>query len=801
MRSLSFLSIIVCGLLLCSHGDVIAAKISSSRSKKSRPTPSELNTDVKPDKITNRSFGAKRNTPVLKDAFSVGFVLVAFPDTRMPPLEKIKSNIFNFGAMSVTDYFKEYSQNVTWPELMIVGEKDFPKCVYQAPQPKGYYCEFEFWSNPLGYPNIEEGHARASELREAAEKYAFSFYKKSAVAAGFPLQANGRPHIVCYAFATKVCPPAEYRDLIRPHYKGRMKSYDPKSEAWDLYSPGIGWSDPLWPNSIPQVHVEGGGGTVCHEFGHVLGAPDFYHAPEKFDGVSGEPSLTWAYGPTGPGYCRFIYNAFLAETNFPTLTASGKYTLYPRKTKPAGDKVLGYFVPSAHPHYTYYLEYVKDEKAPLGNPGNQGLLIQVINVTLGSPLLGPPDMCYIYRPNDPWFRSAGDSKNVLWGKASGRKSFSMATEPSSRLPNLMDGGVTIDDIQESSESVTFNLTLNTAPLTGMAYKNSLIPAISLDEIKEILPTSFYASSTVMFRGEPMKTDYGFCWNIAPHPTIKNPYFPLYHRDRYGARILGLKPNTKYYVRAYARNEQGVGYSKEELAIKTPPLTYTTNSIPPLMEDGFSGNWVIDRFHGTANDSAGDFIGSAAITTLLKLTAYYRTSLEAGTSKNKSTIDFTRIHMHPSLGRPPARMQQFNETMGMCSGLANAAKMRSNNFEKDFDKNLEKIFGMRMARTSKVQPIEPLETASLPTLEPFIIESLLSAKPVVVAQKSIQLSPRGHGLSWVIIDGVNDKKEYHLVYPRGSDRDFGRKTGWYTLDTLLFKAEEARIIFGINPLEM
>lgn len=177
-------------------------------------------------------------------------------------------------------------------------------------------------------------------------------------------------------------PRQNLENSIRPHYKGRMKSYDPKSEAWDLYHPQIGWSDPPWPNSIPQVHISGGGGTVCHEFGHVLGAPDYYHAPEKFDGVSGAPCLDWAYGPTGPGYCRYIYNAFLTVTNYPTYATNGTYTLYPRKTNPAGDKVLGCFVPSFIRTIFICLEYVKDEKAPLGNQWKQGLLIHVINVTL-----------------------------------------------------------------------------------------------------------------------------------------------------------------------------------------------------------------------------------------------------------------------------------------------------------------------------------------------------------------------------------------------------------------------------------
>lgn len=798
--------ITVCCLWVCSNNPVFAASATRTPAK-GRSVPNELNLDHKPDRVTSLNFLPKQKAPVFNGAFSVGVVLVKFPDTRLPDLEQIKAKLFSFDGMTVTDYFKEYSQNISWPELMIVGEGAFPKCVYQAPQPKGYYCEYDFWSNPLGYPNGEEGHNRATILRAAAEKCAFGFYKRPAQGA-LPVQSNGRPHVVCYAYATEVVSPAAFRDLIRPSYKGLMKSYDKKSEAWDLYSPQIGWSDPLWPNSIPQVEISGGGGTLCHEFGHVLGAPDYYHAPEKFDGTPGSPCLDWAYGPTGPGYCRYIYNAFLTSKNYPTWSKNGTYTLYPRRTNPAEDKPLGCFVPSTHPNYLYYLEYVQGEKAPLGNPGKQGLLIHVINVTLNSPLLGAPDICYTYRPNDPWFRSAGNTANALWGEAAGRKSFSTNSEPASRLPNLLDGGVAIDDIVETAGSVSFKLSVNNTPVSGSALKNSYIPKISLDEITEVLPTSVQAKSTVLFRGEPMKTDYGFCWNTLPHPVLGKMVFPLYHRDRYGGRILGLKPNTTYYFRAYARNEVGVSYSQEELIIKTPMLAPVTNSVQPLLEDDFSSNWVIDRRYGEDTGREGGFIGSSAVTTLLKLTAYYRESLAPGAARSKESsapknsggsTDYTRIHLKPSLNVPPFRMKEFGEVMDLCRSLADTALMRGRGFSKEFDREFSKILGVKVSTTAKNKPIMQLDANTLTTITPLIKESIAASRPVVVGQESITLSPREHGLSWVIIDGYDERNRFHLVYPRGHDRDSDRKTGWYPLETLLIEVKVAKAIFGINPL--
>ena len=57
----------------------------------------------------------------------------------------------------------------------------------------------------------------------------------------------------------------------------------------------------------------------------------------------------------------------------------------------------------------FYVEYVSNEKRPVGHPGEQGLLIHVINVTFTSPMMGPPDLCYTYRADDPFFKATGSS--------------------------------------------------------------------------------------------------------------------------------------------------------------------------------------------------------------------------------------------------------------------------------------------------------------------------------------------------------------------------------------------------------
>ena len=756
----------------------------------------------------NKKFLPKRLKPIFEGAFSVRMVLIDFPDTQMPDLKSFKKKALNFGPMSATDYFKEYSQGITWPEFIIAGESNFPKNVFRAPHPIGYYCEYDFWNNPLGYKNRADGGKRAKELKLAANKFAAKFKIPNTAP-----NRRGMAHVTCHVYAAKQKPMKDWQKKIKPFYKDRKHPFNRDKDICEFYKPKINWSDPLWPNSSVQIKTDSGGGTLVHELGHVLGAPDFYHAPEKFDGVKGSPCEGCSFGPTGPGYCRYIYNAFVKEVNYPTFTKDGKYTLAARKTNPASDKILGAFILSTHPHYVYHLEYVTGEKAPLGNPGKKGLLVHVINVTMNAPYLGgSPDMCYTYHENDPWFRS--DGKYAFFGKQHRRMSFNMESNPASRLPNLMDGGLSFDIIEETNDSVTIDLKIAKNQVKGSQYKATLLPQISLDKIDEVLPGSFRAHGNVQFRGEPLLTEYGFCYDTRPRPQVREgKYFPLYHRDRYDGRILGLRPRLKYYVRAYAKNKFGIFYSKEELEVVIPQEAPKT--VDPLLDDSFSGNWTIQQFHQSKTDSSGEgtTVSSMALGTLLKLMTYYRKpftvtgnsksrtrtrSRSRSTTNTNGAVDYTRIHTQPNLNRPDFRMVEFYKTVSLADTTSRAAGMLASKFEKDFDKNFIKAFKLKNPLGSRKGPIEPFNKETLSELSPRIIKSLTNSEPVVIVQEPKLSSPIQYGLSWVIIDGVNEKGQLHLIFPSGKDRQYKRRSGWYSIETLLEGVNEARIIWGLKP---
>lgn len=73
------------------------------------------------------------------------------------------------------------------------------------------------------------------------------------------------------------------------------------------------------------------------------------------------------------------------------------------------------------------------------------------------------------------------------------------------------------------------------------------------------------------------TEKGFCWSTSnSEPTLDNDFVASSSTGNdFEAVLTGLKYNTEYYVRAYAINPKGVGYSSAFIKIKTGSSTIAT----------------------------------------------------------------------------------------------------------------------------------------------------------------------------------------------------------------------------------
>jgi len=412
------------------------------------------------------------------------------------------------------------------------------------------------------------------------------------------------------------------------------------------------------------------------------------------------------------------------------------------------------------------------------------MMVSVVNCTLKSPFLGTPDMCYTYRKDDPYCKGVVKltPESALFNLKNGRKAFSNTTNPSSRLPNLLDGGMSFEILEETSEYVKFNLTLTPQKLSGSQLKYSLVPKVKLDKISEALPTSFKADMTVMFRGEPMKTDYGFCYGGSPKPTINNEVYSLYHRDRYSGRALGCNPGRKYYVRAYARNQNGISYSDEELTVTLPRMTEEFDSVAPLTDD---------RIFVDVNDP----IQLSSQAALLKLATYYRKPV----TRSKSKFDYTRLHSIPNRNKPDFRLLESLELARELSAFSRENNLSKQEFIEDFDRETAKLFKIKIKNNDEHTSIQNLTSDTVDDLHSLIQQSLVQSIPVIAIQE-FRYHEGDPPLHWVLIDGFKANNQYHLrrTMPRNLNTKI-KRDGWYTLEDIMSETTNTKIIFSFPEL--
>lgn len=725
--------------------------------------------------------------PVVTGEFPVGVIIITFKETSIPgdigqavrDLDRVvgthqeadpaaggKSSGQGSGA-SQEEYFKTYSNGIAWPKIVAMPDAyNF----YQDPHFYGYYCEYDYWENPIGWHDRAEGEERVSKMNQNALRFANKSYRGT------------KPNFICYNYITTrpATPAKEVSDMLLQFYENRgadpdrtrmerprknrkrepqTKEFDP----WAYYRPNCKWGEPMWPNSKIQIN-NSSGGTLAHELGHCLGAPDVYRIGRFNDGIGGEASLL-AYGPTANAFSRFYHHAYIKERNHPTLKTSGTYTLHPRHIDPQGDEAVGYLVPSNHPHYMYHVEYIHQENSTVGvGPGHEGMLISVINFGSGN-YLGSPDYTYVYRPNDPFFRGKGGTHECLFGKSHRRTEFNMGTEPSSRLPNLLDGGVSFKNIEEHAGTLTFDVVIDRNPVTGSAYTNSMLPQIRLDEISDLQPTSFTMDCTIKFRGEPLKTAYGFCWSTSKNPTVRDSTFTLAHREWYRGHAINVTPGTTYYVRAFATNGLGFRYSDEEKTVKTPDFKTPPAGIGPLLTDSFSNNsYLFDEYSNETTETSETFIGYSPTCVLAKLIAYYRPARFAsaqGAGSKADPVDFNQLSWNPGADDYPMRLEEINGFFQAVYDQGRQLKLHDPRPGKDFLGNLVKLTGVRSKPV-----LSTLSEENLKQVAALIRKDLLQSRPVVVVF-SYDSETVSSPVRWALIDGINSSGRFHVDFPRNA----------------------------------
>jgi outer membrane protein assembly factor BamB len=114
-----------------------------------------------------------------------------------------------------------------------------------------------------------------------------------------------------------------------------------------------------------------------------------------------------------------------------------------------------------------------------------------------------------------------------------------------------------------------------APTPPPPPPSGILPTVTTSAVSSITTTSAISGGNVSADGGSAVTERGVCWSTTTNPVITgNHSVDGSGTGIFTSNINGLSPNTTYYLRAYAKNTQGVAYGNEivfQTTLTPPPL--------------------------------------------------------------------------------------------------------------------------------------------------------------------------------------------------------------------------------------
>ena len=343
---------------------------------------------------------------------------------------------------------KHYYLEVSY-DTLTVNTSHYPDCEmttnisYQDGYPRCYYQPYNEVTNPCGYQDDEVTYREHTLLANAIA------YIEDEVPDDLVIDGNddGRVDNVTFLISGS---PGGWAELLWPH---RWALY-----TQDVYINQNGEQKRVWDynfnlSSGPYFSV----GTLCHELGHSLGAPDLYHywddaAPTAVGGWDVMDAT--ADIPQYPSaYIKYRYFDWITLEE---ASMGGTFTLNPATSRDN----CAYRLDSVNPNEYFVLEYrIQNGMYDVYAPGNDtGILIYRVNDLYNGQgnANGPPDELYLYRSGGT-SSSSGSFGAAPFSLDLGKTEFNDTTEPSSFLSNDSPGGINIVDIGSPGETIEFTV--------------------------------------------------------------------------------------------------------------------------------------------------------------------------------------------------------------------------------------------------------------------------------------------------------------------------------------------------------
>lgn len=392
--------------------------------------------------------GVKNKDAMLQATGTINNIVVYIRFADDPEFTDSKTTYDNMFNRENYNSLKQYYKEVSYNQLTI-NSYFYPVTTgttvisYQDARPRGYYQPYSS-SNTIGYTGGNNGSQRRDRehilLRNAVN------YVNSSIPSNLDVDNNNDGYVdnVCFiVYGTTTA----WASLLWPH-------------MWVLYSQTANINGKrVWRYNfqIRSHLVSSGNGVLAHEMFHTIGAPDLYHY--SYDGI--RPAWKWDLmernlnPPQHMGaYMKFKYGGWISS--IPEITEAGTYTLNPLTSSTNNC----YKIPSPRSSSEYFVVEYRRKIGRFDNslPGS-GLIIYRINPAYNGNASGPPDEVYIYRPDGTTNRN-GNPDNAYYSQQSGRIAINNNTNPKAFLTNGSDGDLSIDQISEAGNTISFRVNFN-----------------------------------------------------------------------------------------------------------------------------------------------------------------------------------------------------------------------------------------------------------------------------------------------------------------------------------------------------